>query len=57
MQGAIPSMQPITMMRNSTANLGTRSQVGGVDAQAFYPATACVFVAKYVFQILPFLLK
>ncbi|KAI1445237.1 hypothetical protein F5Y02DRAFT_427182 [Annulohypoxylon stygium] len=46
MQGAIPSMQPITMMRNSTANLGTRSQVGGVDAQAFYPATACVFVAN-----------
>ncbi|KAI2463593.1 hypothetical protein F4781DRAFT_437283 [Annulohypoxylon bovei var. microspora] len=46
MQGAIPSMQPIAMLRNRSTNLGTRSQVGGVDAQAFYPATACVFVAN-----------
>ncbi|KAI1452602.1 hypothetical protein F4805DRAFT_470720 [Annulohypoxylon moriforme] len=46
MQGAIPSTQPIAMLRNRTTNFGTRSQVGGVDAQAFYPATACVFVAN-----------
>ena len=52
MQGVIPSMQPITMLRNRATDFGTRSQVGGVDAQAFYPATACVFVAKYVLQML-----
>ncbi|KAI0886083.1 uncharacterized protein GGS22DRAFT_179088 [Annulohypoxylon maeteangense] len=46
MQGVIPSMQPIAMLRNRSTNFGTRSQVGGVDAQAFYPATACVFVAN-----------
>ena len=50
MQGVIPSMQPITMLRNRATDFGTRSQVGGVDAQAFYPATACVFVAKYILQ-------
>ncbi|KAI1472288.1 uncharacterized protein F4812DRAFT_454103 [Daldinia caldariorum] len=46
MQGAIPTMQPIPMLRTRPSDVGNRAQVGGVDAQAFYPATACVFVAN-----------
>ncbi|KAI1475053.1 hypothetical protein K445DRAFT_65725 [Daldinia sp. EC12] len=34
------------MLRTRPSDLGSRAQVAGVDAQAFYPATACVFVAN-----------
>jgi hypothetical protein len=37
--------QPRTL-RSRPSDLGARHQVGGVDAQCFYPPTACVFVAK-----------
>ncbi|KAI1417154.1 hypothetical protein F5Y13DRAFT_202702 [Hypoxylon sp. FL1857] len=46
MQGVIPSMQPVAVQRTRPSNTGTRALVGNVDAQAFYPATACVFVAN-----------
>ncbi|KAI1141001.1 hypothetical protein F5Y05DRAFT_410851 [Hypoxylon sp. FL0543] len=45
MQGVIPSMQPVAVQCRSS-NTGARTRVGNVDAQAFYPATACVFVAN-----------
>ncbi|KAI1763723.1 hypothetical protein GGR53DRAFT_531260 [Hypoxylon sp. FL1150] len=34
------------MLHTSASNLGLRSQVSGVDAQNFYPPTACIFVAN-----------
>ncbi|KAI1079657.1 hypothetical protein F5B20DRAFT_159851 [Whalleya microplaca] len=46
MQGAVPATQPVRVLRTRTSDIGTRSQVAGVDAQAYYPATACVFVAN-----------
>ncbi|KAI1652583.1 hypothetical protein F4813DRAFT_400919 [Daldinia decipiens] len=46
MQGVIPTMQPVPMLRTRASDVGNRAQVAGVDAQAFYPATACVFVAN-----------
>ncbi|OTA58622.1 hypothetical protein K449DRAFT_397841 [Hypoxylon sp. EC38] len=46
MQGVIPSMQPVAIQRVRHSNTGTRALVGNVDAQSFYPATACVFVAN-----------
>ncbi|KAI0008643.1 hypothetical protein F4779DRAFT_641473 [Xylariaceae sp. FL0662B] len=46
MQGAVPAMQPVRVLRTRNSDIGNRSQVAGVDAQAFYPATACVFVAN-----------
>ncbi|KAI8957713.1 hypothetical protein F5Y11DRAFT_352252 [Daldinia sp. FL1419] len=47
MQGVVPTMQPVPMLRTRGSDLGNRAQLGaGVDAQAFYPATACVFVAN-----------
>ncbi|KAI2619714.1 hypothetical protein GGR54DRAFT_640039 [Hypoxylon sp. NC1633] len=43
MQGVIPTMmQPVRTLRPRAS----AARVGGVDAQAFYPATACVFVAN-----------
>ncbi|KAI0838091.1 hypothetical protein F5Y06DRAFT_287564 [Hypoxylon sp. FL0890] len=45
-QGVIPSMQPVAVQRLRPSNTGTRAQVSNVDAQAYYPATACVFVAN-----------
>ncbi|KAL7621232.1 hypothetical protein AAE478_008549 [Parahypoxylon ruwenzoriense] len=45
-KAAIPTKQPVHALRSRASDLGTRSQVAGVDAQAFYPATACVFVAN-----------
>ncbi|KAI1392215.1 uncharacterized protein F4822DRAFT_425426 [Hypoxylon trugodes] len=46
MQGVIPNTKPVAILRNRASDLSSRAQVGGVDAQTFYPATACVFVAN-----------
>ncbi|KAI1501658.1 hypothetical protein F5X99DRAFT_408884 [Biscogniauxia marginata] len=32
--------------RNRPSDIGTRHQIAGVDAQAYYPPSACVFVAN-----------
>ncbi|KAI5867724.1 hypothetical protein GGS23DRAFT_612884 [Durotheca rogersii] len=46
MQAAFPVCPARTPLRSRASELGIRSQVAGIDAQAFYPATACVFVAN-----------
>ncbi|OTB07318.1 hypothetical protein M426DRAFT_8696 [Hypoxylon sp. CI-4A] len=46
MQGAMQNAQPVPMLRSRRSDLSSRAQIGGVDAQSFYPATACVFVAN-----------
>lgn len=33
-------------LRYRASDLGVRHQVCGIDAQTYYPPTACVFVAK-----------
>ncbi|KAI5917536.1 hypothetical protein F4810DRAFT_716380 [Camillea tinctor] len=37
---------PIRGARNRPSEIGTRHQIAGVDAQAYYPPSACVFVAN-----------
>ncbi|KAI1493964.1 hypothetical protein F5X96DRAFT_685290 [Biscogniauxia mediterranea] len=37
---------PIRGARNRPSDIGSRHQIAGVDAQAYYPPSACVFVAN-----------
>ncbi|KAI1370722.1 hypothetical protein F4677DRAFT_457660 [Hypoxylon crocopeplum] len=48
MQGVVPTTQLVPMLRgrDSAADVGIGARAGSVDAQTFYPATACVFVAN-----------
>ncbi|KAI1771631.1 hypothetical protein F4818DRAFT_444958 [Hypoxylon cercidicola] len=46
MHGVVANMEPVKILRSRASHMGIRTHVGNVDAQSYYPATACVFVAN-----------